>query len=161
MDLIVIQQVIFQYVPGVPKKLSSFEQFHSNNNCLVLNDVNNNLCLKALLDPYNFPDFFAHQKRPPKYGFFKNGMLEEVLEKVGNLAIGDTFHSFHVLLHRCAGIYLHVSFSQIGIQCWQYAKVQTIGPCLAYYTFSSNMKQNHAFYRQNRQIRFFWVPLCS
>ena len=33
----------------------------------------------------------------------------------------------------------------------QYAIERTTGPCLVYYTFSSNIKQNRAFYGHNRQ----------
>ena len=33
-----------------------------------------------------FPKFLR-SKRPPKYGFFENRMLEKVIEKVGHLAM--------------------------------------------------------------------------
>ena len=41
---------IFRYiVPGVPKKVSPFEQFPRNDHCLVLNDVHENLLLEGKL----------------------------------------------------------------------------------------------------------------
>ena len=45
------------------KKLPPCEQFHNNNNCLVLSNVNGNLLLKAHLDPsYDFTQFFCSSK---------------------------------------------------------------------------------------------------
>ena len=69
------------HIADVPKKLSPFEHFHNSSNCLVLSDVNDILLLKGSFGSILFYAIFLLIKRPPKYGFFKNRMLEKPLKR--------------------------------------------------------------------------------
>ena len=75
-------------IPGVPNKLPPFEQFHNNNHCLVLSDVNRNLLFSALLGSVKSYTILAHQKIS-KIWIFRKSYAGEILVKVGNLVYGS------------------------------------------------------------------------
>ena len=108
------------------------------------------LCLKANLNLHDYLRFCGLAKDLPKYEFSKTLMLEKpwICEKSSN---EDVFYSFHVLHHRCEG----------GIQTRQYAKVRTTGSLVQHTPFSSNIKQNRAFYGPNRQKGIFLGPVMD
>ena len=97
-------------VPGVPKKVSPFQQFQRNSHCPVLNDV---ICThKANLDSHNFSDFCS-SKHLQNVNFPKFNTREN-LEKIESLAaeICSISSMFYITGVK---VYNHLSISQIGI----------------------------------------------
>ena len=91
-------------------------------------------------------------KRPPKYELSEKFYARESLEKVTSLAMEVCSIQSMVFIIGVRA-YNRLSISQISIQTQQYARVRHRTLSRAAY-FSLNIKQNSAFYGENRYMPF-------